>query len=261
MARDESLGVVMGRVIREARHECGWSQRQLAARLGVSQSAIARLERGHLDYLDVRLVTRAFDELGIRPVFDGRTLGLIGRREQRDRVHAACATYGKRRMEAAGWATSLEAELGSGRGRGWIDLLAYRETDRALLVTEFKTEIHDVGKIQRTLGWYERAAWQPARQRGWRANSFSTALLVLDTVENDARIRANRDLFATEFPVRGRMLDEWLRTPGGPAIRGLALIDPRSRRADWLRPTRTDGRRTPAPYADYRDAAQRLSRR
>ena len=33
--------------------------------------------------------------------------------------------------------------------------------------------------------------------------------------------------------------------------RNLALIDPRSKRRQWLRPSRVDGRRSAAPYADY----------
>jgi hypothetical protein len=40
--------------------------------------------------------------------------------------------------------------------------------------------------------------------------------------------------------------------------RGLALVDPTSRRRDWLLPTRSDGRRSSLPYRDYADAARRL---
>jgi hypothetical protein len=41
-------------------------------------------------------------------------------------------------------------------------------------------------------------------------------------------------------------------------FRGLALIDPRSRRRDWLIPTRVDGRRTVLPYQDLARAASLL---
>jgi hypothetical protein len=33
------------------------------------------------------------------------------------------------------------------------------------------------------------------------------------------------------------------------------MIDPRTRRAEWLRRTTSDGRRSPAPYANYAAAA------
>jgi transcriptional regulator with XRE-family HTH domain len=261
MPGDQTLATAIGRIIRDGRLECGWSQRELASRLGVSQSAIARLEGGELEYIDIGLLTRVLDHLGIRISFDSRTLGLAGRREQRDAIHAACAGYAKGRLDRASWATALEVEIGAGRGRGWIDLLGYRDADRALLVVEFKTEIHDVGQIQRSLAWYGREAWRAARSRGWRPRSVSILLLVLDTIEKEARVRASRELLLSELPVRGRELDAWLRASGGPPIRGLAMIDPRSRRVDWLRPTRAEGRRTSAAYVDYRDAAQRISRR
>ena len=81
-------------------------------------------------------------------LFDGRTLGLAGRREQNDLVHAACAGYVARRLGRAGWHVLLEVEVGDGRGRGWIDLLAFRESDRSLLIVEVKTEIIDVGEAR-----------------------------------------------------------------------------------------------------------------
>jgi transcriptional regulator with XRE-family HTH domain len=261
MATDQTLATTIGGVIRDGRRACGWSQRELADRVGVSQSAIARLEGEELEYLDLGLMSRVLDQLGIRITFDARTLGLAGRREQRDAVHAACAGYAKRRLDRGGWASALEVEIGTGRGRGWIDLLGYRATDRALLVVEFKTEIHDLGQIQRSLEWYGRAAWRAAANRGWRPTTVSSLLLVLDTIENEARASANRELLASEFPTRGHEIDAWLRASGGPPIRGLAMIDPKSRRNDWLRPTRAEGRRSPAPYADYRDAARRIAMR
>jgi hypothetical protein len=40
--------------------------------------------------------------------------------------------------------------------------------------------------------------------------------------------------------------------------RGLALIDPHSRRRDWLIATHIDGRRSPLPYQDRAGAARLL---
>jgi hypothetical protein len=39
------------------------------------------------------------------------------------------------------------------------------------------------------------------------------------------------------------------------------MIDPRSRRIDWLRATISDGRRSTAPYENDRAAADALRRR
>jgi hypothetical protein len=42
-------------------------------------------------------------------------------------------------------------------------------------------------------------------------------------------------------------------------VRGIALIDPRSRRRDWLIASPLEGRRTLAPYRDSADARLAMS--
>ncbi|MEO5940246.1 MAG: hypothetical protein ABIQ76_05100 [Candidatus Limnocylindrales bacterium] len=161
-----------------------------------------------------------------------------------------------------GWDVRHEVEIGSSRYRGWIDLLAYRVVDRALLSIEFKTEVDDLGRIQRTMGWYEREAWTAARQLGWRPRSARSALLVLCSAENDARIQANRSMLLRSFPGRAAEMGAWFADSAAPigAWPGIAMIDPRSRRSAWLRPSMSDGRRSAAPYSDYRAAALAMRR-
>jgi transcriptional regulator with XRE-family HTH domain len=86
----EPLGRSIGRVAREVRVGFGWSQRDLAARIGHSQSKVARLEAGAVAHLDLNLADAVLRELGILPSFDTRVPGLSDRRRQRDRVHARC---------------------------------------------------------------------------------------------------------------------------------------------------------------------------
>jgi hypothetical protein len=64
--------------------------------------------------------------------------------------------------------------------------------------------------------------------------------------------------------VRAGALEAWLADPAGmphPQGLGLAMIDPMSRRRNWLRPTVLDGRRRPPRYEDYSDFMRRLARR
>ena len=75
----------------------------------------------------------------------------------------------------------------------------------------------------------------------------------------DAAIKANRDVFAAAFPTRAMDMGAILAGTQVTGHRGIALIDPTSRRRDWLMRTRSDGRRTPAPYLDYAAAARRLA--
>ena len=255
---EPGLASRIGDVAKTTRESIGWTQRELATRLATSQSAIQRLESGRQAFLDVRLVSAAFEVLGVRIGMDNATLGLAQRRDQRDLVHACCLAYVGRRLRPLGWDVRLEVEVGSGRIRGWIDLLAYRAVDRSLLCIELKTELDDIGRIQRSVGWYIREAPAAARAIGWRPHAIGSALLILLSVENDVRIRLNRGLLRETFPGSARDLTEWIAAPGRLPPSSIAMIDPRSRRSNWLRPTTTEGRRSVAPYTNYASAAEAI---
>jgi hypothetical protein len=128
-----------------------------------------------------------------------------------------------------------------------------------VLVIEVKTELHDLGQVERQLGWYEREAWAAARRLHWRPERVVGALLLLATEETDERLRANREPLAASFPVRAAGLAS-IVDAGSAATRAraLAMIDPRSKRRRWLRAARMDGRRTVAPYRDYADFMRAL---
>jgi hypothetical protein len=200
-------------------------------------------------------VDRLLAAMGARLILDAKAPFLANSR-QRDRVHATCTAHVARRIERAGWEVAMEIEVGRDRSRGWIDVLAWHPGTGLLLVIEVKTEFRDLGAIERQLGWYENEAWSAARRQGWRPRRVAGVLILLSTAAVEDRIRDNRDGLARTFPARARDLSAIVSDggigPEGPR-RGLALIDPRSRRVAWLRPSRVDGRRTPAPYIDYAD--------
>ncbi len=245
----------IGAIIGEVRRAIGWSQRELAARAGVSQPLVSAIENGQLPKVSVVTLTRLLEAMGARLILDASRPFLGDRERQRDPAHARCATHVGRRLERDGWLVASEVEIGGNRSRGWIDLLAFHPGTGLLLVIEIKTEIHDVGAIERSLGWYEREAWAAARRLGWQPRRTLGALILLATDANDERIRANRETFGRVFPFRARGLAMAVRN-GRPPIgagRSMAMVDPRSRRQVWLRPTRADGRRSSAPYRDYAD--------
>ena len=125
---------------------------------------------------------------------------------QRDAAHAHCVGHVGRRLAAAGWLVAREVEVGTDRSRGWIDVLAFHPPTGLVLVIEVKTELRDLGQIERTLGWYEREAWAAARRQGWRPRRVHGALLLLATEMNEDRVRSNRDVLATGFPFRAAAL-------------------------------------------------------
>jgi len=232
----------------------GWSQAELARRARTSQSSTSRIERGLIDRVDVGVIGRLCDALGCRLSLRVDAPFLSDRLRQREPAHAACVAYVARRLAAAGWEIRRGVEIVDGRSHGWIDVFGYRPGGDILLVAEIKTQIEDVGNLERTLGWYEREAPSAARRIGWRTRSVVGAAIVLDTSETAHRLRANREALLQTFPVPAIELRRCVdagRVPVTAPRRGIAAIDPRSRETMWLRMTVLAGSRRPPRYADY----------
>jgi transcriptional regulator with XRE-family HTH domain len=231
------------------------TQRQVADRVGVSRSYIAKVERGAA-IPDLAMVERIADALGLglelvvtQPVFPS------GPRVH-DSVHARCSAYVDRRLRSAGWSTAREVEIVHGRSHGWIDLLAFDPRTGTLLVIEIKTRLDDLGALERQIGWYERMAWDAARRLGWRPRAIRAVVLALASDEVEGVIQAHRELIRLAFPVRAKGLRATVDRSGLQEGHGLALIDPSSHRRNWIIPTTIDGRRSRLPYRTYADAVR-----
>jgi transcriptional regulator with XRE-family HTH domain len=251
--------VVVGHLIVEARTRARLSQRELARRSGISQSRISRIERARSPNVSLATIDRLFTVLGIRYRLDA-DLPTVATR-QRDLVHAWMNGSLRRRLTREAFEVRGEVEVGGDRSRGWIDVLAWRPADRLLLVGEVKSDLVDIGDLERQVGWYERAASAAARRYGWRPARVIAAVFLLETEANDQRVQDNARLLAQAFPGRAvafqRVLDGGLPNER----RFLVMIDPASRAASWVLPTKVDRRRRTAPYIDYADAANRARRR
>jgi hypothetical protein len=128
-----------------------------------------------------------------------------------------------------------------------IDVLAWHEPTRTLLVIEIKTEFIDFGELLGKLDAKERLVEKVARRFGWRAQGVGVALLVADSMTNRRRAADHRSLLAAALPADGRALIRWLRNPAGE-IRALRFV-PDARlghvRDGYASPTRIRTRRTP----------------
>lgn len=257
-----SISDVIAVAVRTACAQAGWSHRTLAGRLGTNPSAIKRLVALGAASLDVKLASRALKVLGLRFVVDGGGPGLARRPVQRDAVHARCCSSIVRRLRRLGFEVRTEVEIGSDRSRGWIDILAYRPSDRLLLCIEVKTRLDDIGGVLRTLGWYVRSCREAAERFGWRPRDITPTLLVLATSESDARITASADLLRNHLAGGAGQLLATLDDPTAPRPEPtIALFDPRRRGPRWLIRPRIDGGRSRMPYLDYADAARVLNAR
>ncbi len=252
--------VAVGSMVRKIRTTIGWSQRELGRRSATSQSMVCLVERGVVRDLTFSTASSLLGAMGARLVVQVDAPYLGDRERQRDPAHARLGACVVARLRRAGWQTRVEVEVGEDRSRGWIDLLACHPVSRVLLVIEIKTEIHDLGQIERSLGWYEREAWAAARRFGWRPKRQIGCLLLLATQANDLRIASNRASIEAGFPLRARHVGTVVSgepDSGEPDSaetgRAIAMVDPRSRRRAWCGALRIDGRRSAAPYLDYAD--------
>ena len=235
------------------------TQAELAAAAGVSRAYVASVESGRANP-SLQTVERIGSALGLDLQLIGRPPAVIDPPIQRDACHAWCSGYVDRRLLRLGWDVRREITIVRGRLRGWIDLLAYDPTRRLLLIVEIKTWIDDVGSIERQLDWYIREGPAVARELGWRPTRTVGWVLALATIDVDEAIQRNRQVVDRALPGRAIELRQTLERGGHvPAARGIALIDPRNRRRNWILASRVDGRRTVAPYRTSSDARRAMS--
>jgi transcriptional regulator with XRE-family HTH domain len=253
------MPITFGRACRATRIGLDLTLQQVATRVGITGSYLARIERG-LANPTLSLIEAIAGALGLEIDWVIRAPIFIEGHPRRDLVHARCSASTHRRLTAAGWAVVREVEVVHGRQRGWIDLLAFDPRTETLYVIEIKTRLDDVGALERQVAWYERLARATAAGFGWRPRSVVTWVLALASEEVELAIRANREVLRLGFPWRGPELVSVIADQRPARVRrGLALIDPRSRRRNWLIAPRVDGRRSPAPYRDYADAARLMA--
>jgi transcriptional regulator with XRE-family HTH domain len=214
-----SIGELIATALRRACVDAGWSQRELARRLGTNPSAVKRLLATGSPTLDVGLASAALLALGLRISIDRGGLGLVSRSAQRDAVHAWCCAYVVRRLRRAAFEVATEVEIGDGRTRGWIDGLAYRKADRVVLCIEVKTVIDDAGRILRSLSWNVRSAREAAIRLGWRPARIMPILLLLSTAETEERLVASAQLFRSHLPGGARSIVGVVDGAGAPLPR------------------------------------------
>ncbi len=255
--RHPPLRVTFGSACKDTRGRLDLTQQQIGDRVGVSRSYIAKVERGQANP-SLDLVERIAGALGLELDLIVRPPIFTKDRLQRDLVHAHCSGFVSRRLLATGWRVAREVEVRHGRSHGWIDMLAFDPTTGVLLILEIKTRLDDLGAIERQVAWYERTAWEIARSLGWQPRRAASWLLMLSSEEVERAVRLNWRTLALSFPRRAPDMLADLEAPDAmPAgARGLALVDPTSRRRDWLIRTRIDGRRSDAAFAGYADAAR-----
>jgi transcriptional regulator with XRE-family HTH domain len=220
--------VRIGRAVRRLRHRRSWTQEDLASRSGQSQDLVSRVERGRVDGMPlrrIRAIAQALDaEVVVALRWRGGDLDHL-----MDEGHAALVGRVAALLEAEGWITRTEVSYSVYGERGSIDVLAWHEATRTLLVIEVKTELVSVEQTLRKHDEKVRLAGRVARERfGWQAKVTSRLLVLPDLSTPRRHVDRHGTVMRSAYPLRGSAIRAWLREPimaSGP-FSGLLFVSP-----------------------------------
>jgi hypothetical protein len=172
------------------------------------------MERGHIGSMrfdDVRRVAAALD---IRiDVYARWRAGDLDRllNAKHSELHELVARWFAEQLPE--WTLAPEVSFSIYGERGVIDILAWHEKTRSLLVIELKTAIADVNEMLGTFDRKKRLAARVAEDRGWKAAGVSGWLIVADTRTNRRRLHAHVAAIRNAFPAGMWAIRRWLRRP------------------------------------------------
>jgi len=215
----------VGRAIRTLRVRRGWRQTDLARVAGVSRQLISRLELGDLRTVPVGTVRRVVEAVGCR-----LELFIDSPARDLDRLlnarHAAMhESFARLLRGAPGWHAAAEVSFSIYGERGVIDVLAFHEPTRMLVVVELKSAIVDVNDLLASMDRRQRLALRIARDRGWAAATVSCWVVVAESATNRRRLARHATVLRGAFPTDGRTMRGFLRRPSGQ-VAALSFLSP-----------------------------------
>ncbi len=213
----------IGTRFRALRQRLGWRQVDLARRAGVSKSLASLVERGHLERVslsNLRGIARALDaEFVVLLRWRGGDLDRLV-----DEGHAQLVGFVADMLRGSGWKVRLEVSYAIYGERGSIDILAWHEAARVLLVVEVKTELVAVEEMLRKHDEKVRLAPRVALDFGWRPTAVGRLLVLPSLSTPRRRVERHRSVMSTAYPARGLEIRRWLAAPAG-ATAGLLFAD------------------------------------
>lgn len=212
----------IGLSLRALRMRRRWRQEDLASRVGVSRSLIARLERGGVDRLTLRRLESIATELGarieVRVMWQGEALDRL-----LDARHAGLVETVVRLLRDAHWEVATEVSFNERGERGSIDILAFHDATRSLLVIEVKSTVPDLQAMLVTLDRKGRLAAIVGRERSWSARTVSRILVLPNDRTSRRRVSRHSATFVAVLPARTLAVRRWIRKPIG-ALNGILFV-------------------------------------
>ena len=212
-----------GRRIRALRHRRAWRQADVAVRARVSQDAVSRFELGKRDTMSLGqldAIARALDaDLVVTVRWRAGDLDRL-----LDEGHAALGGAAIQLLDPAIWDSRSEVTFAIFGERGSIDILAWHEETRTLLVIEIKTELTSLEETLRRHDVKVRLGPRiAAEQFGWHPKVVARLLVLPDTTTARRRVARHDALLGGAYPARGDAVRRWLRRPAGP-LAGLLFL-------------------------------------
>jgi transcriptional regulator with XRE-family HTH domain len=208
--------LAVGRIFRELRIRLGRPQRVVAAKAGVSASAYSEIERGHIESVPLGRLRKVAAVLEVRLILEPRWRGAGLDRIISSR-HASMTEAVRRMLLAAGWEARPEVSFNHFGERGVVDLVAWHEGSRTLLLAELKTELVDVSDLLAVTDRRRRLAATIVGQFGWEPRRVGEWVVVAESRTNRRRVAEHRSALRAAFPADGRSIAGWLSKPDQPA--------------------------------------------
>lgn len=186
---------------------------------------ISKLERGEIGDVNVDTVRAVAAALDATVFLEVRWRGGAVDRLL-DEKHARILGATVDNLVPCGWATEVEVSYSVYGERGSIDILAWHDGARVLLVIEVKSELVSVEATLRKLDEKARLAGAIGRDRfGWRSESVARMLVLPSNSTERRRVARHDAALSAALPLRYDDLRAWLRRPAGPMSGILFVAD------------------------------------
>jgi hypothetical protein len=131
-----------------------------------------------------------------------------------DRDHAELVNAVAAILKTLSWTVVLEYTFNHYGERGSVDVVAWHDRARALLLVEVKSRIIDIQALHLAMSRKTRVV-PPlvVRDRRWRPATISQLLVVRESTAARRVVQQHAETFETTFPVRGVAARAWLREP------------------------------------------------
>ena len=231
----------LGRAVRDARKRRRLTQKQLGAKVGLSQASISRIERGKGGGLTLDGWQRIALALGIQLLV---TLQRDPQQEPTDAGHLGMQELVLRLGRRNGYPRMVELKTRSAEPRRSIDVALAADQRKTLLVVECWNTFGDIGASIRSSNRKREEAGEYAAGRWGSEGRAALVWVVRATASNRKLVSKYPELFAAAFPGSSRAWMAALRAGAEPPEEpGLvwASVDGQ-RMYEWRRPSRGDHR-------------------